>query len=142
MAFRTATVEVIAADDSDLDQVTWQRKATFYQTKDNEVFSATVRVGTSDAEAAISIAPVTAGYFFCLMSDYPVRVRLNGAAATQFTLRSNSAAATNYGAPLPDNCCMMVSGAVTEVRLEPIASATQTANVKILVTGDPTNAYT
>ena len=141
--YRSTRLYHVVADDSSLTQpVFGPREMSAYQTKDLEVFSTTVRVGPSDAETTIAIAPVTTGYSIVLMSDYPVRVRLNGAAATQFTLLSNNVAATNVGAPLPDQCYLAMTGTVTELRLQPIASAASTANVKVVITGDPNSSYT
>lgn len=139
--YRSATVQVTTGDDSNLTQKGFDRKATFYQTKDQEEFSTVRRVAPADSEATVSIAPVTTGYFIGLYSDYPVKVRINGASATQFTMRSNNVSAVNVGAPLPDQCCFVATMEVTELRLEPIASASQTANVRIVITGDPTSAY-
>ncbi len=129
------------ADDSNLDQLSVDRAATLYQTADNKSVSILYRVGPSDAETQITIPGITTPYFLAVLSDYPVRVRLNGNSATQFTLVSNGAQATNVGAPLPDQCVFMMTGLVTSIYLQPIASAAQTANVKIILTGDPVSAY-
>lgn len=142
MAFRAFTVEVVIADDSNLNNVSFRRKATAFQTKDLEAAAPTVRIAPADSEATISIGTVTTGYAVAIFADYPVKVRLNGAAETQFTMRSNNVAAVNVGAPLPAQCVFIANIDVTSIRLTPIASAAQTANVWIAVTGDPTSAYT
>jgi hypothetical protein len=141
--YRYVKAEVGAAADSSLnDPVFGPLKIVADQTLDNESFATTIRVAPSASEAQVAIAPVTTGYFFALFSDYPVKVRLNGAMATQFTLKSNNVAAVSVGAPLPPQCCFMFNGEVTSVYLEPISSAAQTATVRIFVSGDPTSSYT
>ncbi len=142
MAYRLTKIEHVISDSSDLKQVLFSRAPQFYQSLDLEVFSTAVNVGTSDSEAAIAIAPVATGYNLFVSSDYPILLRVNGTSATQFTLNSNNVAATNAGAPLPDQCCFFMTGQTTSVRVAPISGATQTAHVKISVTGDPTNSYT
>jgi hypothetical protein len=139
--YSSVKVEVVAADDSSLEQVLFERAASFYQTKDLESCSLTYRVGPSDAEAAVSIAPVTTGYRLVLLSDYPVLVRLNGVSETQFTLKSNNVPATNVGAPKPDQCFFAITGTVTALRLAPISGATETATVKVFCSGDPQSSY-
>lgn len=141
MAYRTATLNFKAGDSSSLDAVLFDRLSTFYQTKDLETFSTFVRIGTADAETTIAIAPVTTGYFIALFSDYPIKVRLNGASETQFTMKSNNVTPVSTGAPAPDQCVLLFTGTITAVRLEPISGAAQTANVKIFISGDPANSY-
>lgn len=139
--FRSLSAQVVVADDSNLNQIEVQRSISIYQTKDNKSFNTTYRVGTSDAQHQISFSTVlTTGYFLYLASDYPIQVAVN-ASSPSFTLNSNSAAAVNAGAPLPDQCCFIMSGQITSLYLTPISSATQTANVKITIVGDPTSAY-
>ena len=141
MAYRQIAVEVVVADDSSQDQIAFRRKATVFQTNDNELFNTTVRVAPGAADTLVAIAPVTTGYGIALYSDYPVKVRLNGVGATQFTLTPSSVSPTYLGAPLPDQCVFVATMTVTSVYLEPISGATTTANVRLVVTGDPTNAY-
>lgn len=141
--WRQLSVEVgVSVDSSFTSPLFGPAKVVCYQQKDNQEFHTRATVAPGATETAIAIAPVTQGYFFCLFSDYPVLVRLNGPSATQFTLNTNNVAATNVGSPLPNQCCLILTGQVSSVRLAPIASAQQTANVTIVVTGDPTNAYT
>lgn len=142
MPYRITTVDTTIADDSNLSQVLYKRKAAFYQSRDLEHCEKFLRVGPSDSETEVTLAPVTTGYFLEIRSDYPVKVRLNGAMATQFTLVSNNTAQVNLGAPLPDQCVFLATCNVTSLYVEPIASAAQTANVKVCVTGDPANVYT
>jgi hypothetical protein len=141
MAYRTTQVRTIIADDATLDQVDYDRQSTVYQTKDLQVFHTVKRVAPADAETQVSIAPVTTGYFLDIRSDYPVLVRINGVSATQFTLKSNGVSPTNLGAPLPDQCVFVGTMTVTRIDIAPISGATQTANVKIAVSGDPQSSY-
>lgn len=141
MAYRQVAAEVVVADDSSQDQIVFRRKATAFQTADNEVFNTVVRVVPAAAEAQIAIAPVAAGYFVAVYSDYPVMIRFNSAGGTQFVMSPSSVSPTYLGAPTPDQCCFIATAQITSVYLEPIASASSTANVRIVVTGDPTNAY-
>jgi hypothetical protein len=141
MAYRITTVRTVVADDSTLDQVDYDRDTTVYQSKDLQVFHTVKRVAPADAEAQVSIAPVSAGYFIDIRSDYPVLVRINGASATQFTMKSNGVSPVNLGAPLPDQCVFVATMTVTRIDIAPISGATQVANVRICVTGDPQNVY-
>lgn len=141
MAYRTTQIRTIVADDQTLDQIDYDRQTTVYQTKDLEVFHSTVRVAPSDAEAQISLAPVSTGYFLDIRSDYPVLVRINGNTATQFTMRSNGVSPVNLGAPLPDQCIYVATINITSLYIAPISGATQTATVRIAVTGDPQSSY-
>lgn len=139
--YRAVQLRVVAADDSNLRSVTFDRTLTAYQTRDLETAVAAVRVGTSDAQAQVSIAPLTTAYAVAVFSDYPIRVRFNGASETQFTMTPANVAAVNVGAPLPDQCAIYMQGQITSVWVQPISGATQTANVKIVATGDPSSAY-
>lgn len=112
------------------------------QTLDKEGFSKLVRVGASDAEAAVDITPLTTAYYIELRSDYPVLVRINGSSATQFTLIGQNTTVKNVGAPVPDKCFFAATMTVTSVRLAPITAASTTANVTLILSGDPTSAYT
>lgn len=141
MSYRTTTVRTVIADDSSLSQIDYDREAAVYQTKDLQVAHPVVRIAPGASEAQISIAPVTQGYFVDIRSDYPVMVRLNGGGATQFTMASNNCSPVNLGAPLPDQCVFVANVKVTSIYIAPIANATQTANVRIAVSGDPTSAY-
>lgn len=141
MAYRTTQVRTVVADDQTLDQVDYDRQTTIYQTKDLQVCHVTKRVAPADAETQVSIAPVTTGYFLDIRSDYPVLVRINGASATQFTMKSNGVSPVNLGAPLPDQCIFVASVLVTRIDIAPISGATQTANVRLCVVGDPISAY-
>lgn len=141
MAYRQVACEVVVADDSSQDQIVFRRKATAFQTADNEAFNTVVRVVPAAVEAQIAIAPVSTGYFVALYSDYPVKVRFNSAGGTQFVMSPSSVSPTYLGAPTPDQCVFVATAQITSLYLEPIASATTTANVRIVVTGDPSNAY-
>jgi hypothetical protein len=143
MAYRSLTASVAVADDSNLQNLETQRSVTCFQTKDLKTWNQTYRVGTSDAQTANLLANISQGYFLWISSDYPVKVSINATSgAATFTLVSNNVAATNVGAPLPDQCMFAFTGLVTAVYLTPVASAAQTATVRLVVTGDPVNAYT
>lgn len=141
LAYRSTQVRTVVADDSTLEQVDYDRTATVYQTKDLQVFHTTVRVAPGAADTQVPIAPIAQGYFVDIRSDYPVKVRLNGSSATQLTLTSNSVSPVSNGAPLPDQCVFVATAQVTSIYVQPISGATQTANVRIAVTGDPVSAY-
>ncbi len=141
MAYRRIDAEVVVADDSSQDQIAYRRRITTWQTADNEVFQAVVRVVPGAADTQVPIAPITTGYGIAIFSDYPVKVRINGVGATQLTMSPGAVSPTYLGAPTPDQCCYIATVQVTSLYLEPIAGAAQTANVRIVITGDPTNAY-
>ena len=142
MAYRLLEARIQVADDSNLDQLLFDRRIVSYQTKDLKVVTKNVRVAASDADTAIDLTPISQGYFYAIYADYPVRFRINGVGATQQTLVTSGVAATNLGGPMPDQCFACANALVTSIYLQPIAGATQTANVRIVVMGDPTNAYT
>ena len=140
--YRAVKIRILVSDDSNGEApIFGPRDVTCYQTRDLEEFHTTVRVGPSDAEAQIAIAPIATGYFLGLLTDYPVRCRFNSASGTQFIMTPSNVAATNVGAPLPDQCAAILPFQITGVWLQPIASAAQTANVKIVITGDPSSVY-
>jgi hypothetical protein len=141
VAYRVTTVHTVIADDSSLSQVDYDRDATVSQIKDLQVFHVTKRVGPSDAEVLVPIAPVTQGYFVDIRSDYPVMIRLNGVSATQLTLSSNNTSPVTSNSPLPDACVFVATAKITSIYVQPISGATATANVRIAVSGDPASAY-
>lgn len=139
--YRQTQFHTVVSDDSNQTQIVYDRNCVVSQVKDLQACQVVKRVGVSDAETQVSLAPVSNAYYFELRSDYPVLVRLNGNTATQFTLKSNGVQPVNLGAPLPDACVFVVTGLVTSVYLAPISNAQQTANVRIVATGDPTSSY-
>lgn len=139
--YRQTLLHTVVSDDSNQTQIQYDRQCVLNQTKDLQFFQTVKRINVSDAEAQVPIAPVTNAYFLEIRSDYPVMVRLNGASATQFTLKSNNVQPVNVGAPLPDNCVLCITALVTSVYLAPISGATQVANVKVTCSGDPTSSY-
>lgn len=141
MAYREISASMLIADTSACQSVEFQRKVTFYRKDDLEVFVTTRQVGIADVEAQVSIAPISLGYSLWISSDYPVLVRLNGVSATQFQLTPNTVGATNLGTIAPDNCVWDATIRVTSIYIAPISGATQTATVKICVTGDPAVSY-
>lgn len=142
MAYRLFEVRAVVADDQTMMNKSFDRSAMIWQSKDLEAVAPTIRVGASDSEATISLGTITTGYAFCIFSDYPILVRLNGSSATQFTMHTNSVPVVNTGAPVPPQCVFMGNIEVSSIRVSPITGAAQTANVWLAVTGDPTNAYT
>lgn len=143
MAYRLFEVHAVVGDDSNLQQVAFDRTATIWQVADLEVAAPTFRVAPADAaDAQISLGTVAQGYCIALFSDYPIKLRVNSVSGTQLTLTSSNVPATNVGAPLPAKCFYATTALINSLFVSPIASAAQTANVWLLVTGDPTNAYT
>ena len=138
---RIFEIRAVVADDSNMQQVAFDRIAVLTQTKDLESASPTIRVAPADSDTSIGLGTITAGYGVAVFSDYPIKVRFNGSSATQFTLTSNNVPATNVGAPLPAQCFIGGTFNVTSVYVAPITGAAQTANVWIACTGDPTSAY-
>lgn len=141
MAYRLTTIKTVVADDIELARKFYEGACVTYQTLDQEVVVKRVRVGTSDSDTAVDITPITSGKYVEIRSDYPVRVRINGVGATQFTLNGQGVAAVAQGAPMPDKCAFVAHIDVTSVYLQPIASAAQTANVTLILTGDPVSVY-
>lgn len=142
MAYRLFEIHTVVGDDSNLQQKAFDRTATLTQVNDLEVAAPTIRVAPADADTQIVLGTISQGYSIAVYSDYPVKVRFNGNTATQFTLTSNNVAATNVGAPLPAECFIGGTFLVSSLYVAPITSAAQTANVWIVCTGDPANAYT
>lgn len=142
MAYREFQVSVVVADDSTKSSKSFDRQAYIYQTKDLESVSPTIRVLPGDSEAQISLGTISLGYAFSILTDYPIRVRLNGASATQFVMHTNGVPVVNTGAPLPPQCVFMGNIEVSRIDVQPIVGAERVANVWICVTGDPANAYT
>lgn len=142
MAYRKTVLHTQVGDDSNLQNLEWDRRLVVDQTQDQQVFVGGRTVNTSDADTLIAIAPVTNGYYVEIRSDYPVMVRINGNTATQLTMKNNNVQPVNVGAPTPDRCFYAATVAVTSIYIAPISGAQQAAKVKILVVGDPTNAYT
>lgn len=141
MAYRKTVLHSMVGDDSNLSNVDWDRTAVIDQSQDLQVFHVTKTVNPSDAEAQVSIAPVTTGYYVEIRSDYPILYRINGVSATQMTMKSNNVQPVNVGAPSPDRCVFAATITCTRIDIAPISGATQAAKVRILVTGDPTSAY-
>jgi len=142
MAYREFQVSVTVADDSNKSSVSFDRQAFIYQTKDLEAGGPPViRIGPADAEAQVSIAPVTTAYGVAVMSDYPVRLRFNSPSGTQFIMHTNSVPATNSGAPYPPQCCFIATAEITSIYVQPIANAARVATVWLTAVGDPESAY-
>ena len=143
MAYRLVEVHAVVGDDSNLQQVAFDRTATVWQTADLEVAPLTFRVAPADAaDVSIPLGTIAQGYAIHLFSDYPILVRFNSNTGTQFTLTSSNTPATNVGAPLPDSCYIGGNFKVTALYVSPISGASQTATCRVVCTGDPANAYT
>ena len=141
--FSLFKVSVDAGDDSSLAELLGHGAATITQNKDNKSFVNKYQVAPGAAETLIDFSTtLTTGYRWAIFSDYPIMIRPNGVSATQFTMVSGNVAATNVGAPLPYQCVHVSTSQLTSLRLAPISGASQTANVKVLIFGDPTNSYT
>ena len=141
MAYRKTVIHTMVGDDSNLTNVDWDRTAVIDQSQDQEVFHTSQNVNPGDAEVQVPIGPVTMGYYVEVRSDYPIMLRINGNSATQLTFKNNNVQPVNVGAPTPDRCFYAATVTVTSVYVAPITGATQTAKIKVLVTGDPTSAY-
>lgn len=146
MAYRLTTLSTVVADDSELTRKFYEGTCQVDQVLDNEVVTKIVRVAPGASDAAVDLTPISQGYYYEIRSDYPVKYRVIGsgsaAAATQQTLIGQGISIVSRGAPLPDKCFAAGSQLVSSIYLEPISGATQTANVTIVLSGDPTSAYT
>lgn len=146
MAYRITTLGTILADDSELTRKYFDAKCQVYQTLDKEHVVKLVRIGTADADAEVSLSPLSTAYYLEIRSDYPIMYRVIGSgsasAATQMTLVGQGVTVVNQGAPLPDKCFMAMTGKVTSLYIAPISGASQTANVTVVASGDPVSAYT
>lgn len=141
MAYRASKLYTVVADDSTLSDKLYERTISAYQTLDQETYIGGLVVSSSASETQVTLGTLSTAYFIQISSDYPVRLRFNSAMGTQFTLSSTNVAAVNQGAPIPDKCFFSATMQVTSLYIQPIASATQSANVKILGTGDPVSVY-
>lgn len=142
MAYRLFEIHTAVGDDSTLSNELFDRFATLEQTNDLIGAPATARIAPAAAEVTIGLGTLVQGYAIAIYSDYPVLIRLNGAGATQYQMTSSNPPVTNVGAPLPAACCFVATILVSSVRIAPIASAAQTANVWLVATGDPASVYT
>lgn len=114
---------------------------TLDQALDLKQALAQVSVNPSDTEFAIA-TNISNVYNCTIASSYPILVRFNGDSATQFQLTSNSVAEQNIGSTPVYTCVAVLPFKITSLKLAPIAGATQVAQVKIIMTGDPAVAYT
>jgi len=139
--YRRMDLKVVVADDSNLEQIVFERSATIWKTLDLETVSPTLRIAPTDGDTQISLGSITNGKFIALFADYPIRFRMNGAGATQYTMSLANVPATNLGAPLPAQCAFAGNLNITSLYIQPIASAAQTANVWVVICGDPLSDY-
>lgn len=144
--YRSVQLTVAGAYDSSLKwPIFGPLNIYFDNVNDLQAYNQIHRVNATDTEFTVPISSlITASYFYVVVSDYPVLVRLVGASTTQFTMHSNNVAVTNIGSPVPDQCVMFGTCALPNnyMTLAPITGAVQTATVKVFVSGDPLNAYT
>ena len=142
MAYRLFELHAVVGDDSNLQQVAFDRTATVWQVNDLEVAPPTFRVAPGDAaDVQIALGTVAQGYCIALFSDYPIKLRVNSNSGTQLTLTTSNSPATNVGAPLPAKCFYATTALINSLFVSPIANAGQTATCWLVVTGDPLNAY-
>ena len=134
-------LKVVVADDSNLEQIVFQRSATIWKTLDLETVTPTLRIAPADGDTQISLGSITNGKFIALFADYPIRFRINGAGATQYTMSTANVQATNLGAPLPAQCAFAGNLNIASLYIQPISAAAQTANVWLVVSGDPVSDY-
>lgn len=135
-------LSVVGADSSQQNQVEGEGSVFIEQTKDLKCFSARVQVAPAASQVQIDFSSVlTTGYRWALFSDYPIMYRTNGVSATQKTMTSGSVAPVSSNAPLPYQCFAAGTEQITSLYVQPISGATQTANVKAIVIGDPQSAY-
>jgi len=146
MAYRLTTIQTVVADDSELTRKYYEGTCQVEQTLDREVVSKIVRIAPGAADASVDLTPIAQGYHYEIRSDYPVKYRVIGTgsaiAATQQTLVGQGVTIVANGAPLPDKCFAAGTQLVSSIYLEPITGATQTANVTVILSGDPISAYT
>jgi hypothetical protein len=138
--YRQAIVKVVVADDSNLANKT-ERELCVYQTRDLEAGGLpTIRIAPGDEEIQVVLGNIAVGYFIHVQSDYPVQWRLRDSdGLNPFT--PGNVQPTNLGAVLPPQCFLTTTSRIPGLYLSPIDSAGQTANVTILISGDPSSAY-
>lgn len=139
--YRLLEARLRMGTDSTLDDLDADIRIALSQAKDRESCNKRLLVAPADSQVEVTIAPVTTGYFYLVAADYPILLRINGSTATQLTGHSNNVAAVNVGAPLPIQYLSMGTVEVTSLWVAPISGASRTANVRVLVSGDPESAY-
>ena len=135
-------VSVQVARDSTLsDMLAGPGVATVSQTADNKEFSVGYRIGPSDGEFTVPYSTViTNVYRWMLFSDLPIQYRRSLTDA-KVTLASGNVPAVNVGAPSPWQCFVGGTEKISGLYLSPVTGATATANVYLILCGDPSNAY-
>lgn len=135
-------LSVVGADSSQQTEIAGQGSASIEQVLDQKCFSNKILVVPGAAQVQVDFSSsLTTGYRWAILSDYPIMFRVNGVAATQETMQSGSVAPTNTGAPAPYSCFAAATTQLTSLYVQPIAGAAQTANVKIIILGDPVSVY-
>lgn len=138
--YREMSVAINTGNDSNQAAMNPSRKVLVTQDADQEEFRKTVFLGAAASETTIDtgIANIKS---LIIMADYPIRYRLNGAAETQFVLNENDVANIACGQAPLDVCFFAATANFTELRIQPITDAAQTARVTIIATGDPATDY-
>lgn len=138
--YRMMKVYCVVADDSNLNNKSFERSATIWKTVDLKADAPTLRVAPADTNTQVAL-PVTNIKAWAVFADYPVQVRFNASNGTPHPMSVSNVPAVNVGSPLPPQGCIAGNTTITGIWLSPITSASQTANVWIMVVGDPIADY-
>ncbi len=112
------------------------------QNLDQELVVKRIPLSSSASETTVDITPLTTAKRAWITSDYPFRLRLNGASETQFVINADNGTVTNVGAALPARIAFHIPFNITAVRVQPVSGAGATANITIVLAGDPSSDYT
>lgn len=141
MSYRKRRLDITVATDASLTQVFADyEKVVGEQTNDNAVFNRVYQVGPADQELLIP-SGITNAYSVTVLSDYPVRLRMNSSSGSQFTMKSAYVGLPNVYSAKPYSCVFTADMLVTSLYIAPISGSAQTANVAVLLTGDPSAPY-
>lgn len=143
MSFSKFEISAIVAPDSTFVNDDGQLDCYVTQTKDLKSFCNRISVAPGVSQFQVDYSSsLTTVYRWAIVSDYPIMFRLKGSSADQYTMVSGTPPVVNVGAPTPYQCFASGTTQISSLYLQPIANATQTATVKVLLVGDPLNAYT
>lgn len=132
---------IVVGRDSTLTDTLAQGQATVYQVNDNKEIQFAYRVGANDAEFTVPYSTaITNVYRWMLFSDQPIQYRRSLTDA-KVTLASGSVASVNVGAPQPWQCFVGGTEKIAGLYISPAVGALNTANVLIILCGDPAIAY-
>ncbi len=139
--FSLMKVAVQVARDSTLTDLLASGGAIVSQVNDNKEFQIGYRIGPSDAEFTVPYSTViTNVYRWMLFADTPVQYR-RALSDAKVTLAAGNTASVNVGAPSPWQSFVGGTEKIPGLYLSPASGATATANVLVILVGDPTNAY-